>query len=155
MFHRNRNHEVPGLNTASLPDLIFTVLFFFMIVTHMRTVPVRVKYQEPEGRQLARLVNKSTTAYIYIGLPTDDGLHVTGTEPVVQLNDKYVTPQELRKLIAEMRERMTEEERQQMTVSIRADKATPMHVIHQVRESLRQAGALNVHYGGIQEARNP
>ena len=40
---RRRRHEVPALNTASLPDLIFTVLFFFIIVTHMREETVQVK----------------------------------------------------------------------------------------------------------------
>ena len=45
MMFRRRSREVPGLNTSSLPDLIFSVLFFFMIVTHMRHVTVKVKYQ--------------------------------------------------------------------------------------------------------------
>lgn len=68
MFRR-RDHEVPGLNTASLPDLIFTVLFFFMIVTHMREVQVKVKYQVPQGTELERLTKKSAVSYIYIGKP--------------------------------------------------------------------------------------
>ena len=62
MFKR-RKYEVPGLNTASLPDLIFTVLFFFMIVTHMQKVAVKVKYQVPQGTELTRLTKKS--AYLY------------------------------------------------------------------------------------------
>ncbi len=37
---RTKHHHVPSLNVASMPDLIFTVLFFFMIVTHMRSVEV-------------------------------------------------------------------------------------------------------------------
>ena len=55
---RPSKHEVPGLNTASLPDLIFSVLFFFMIVTHMRTETLKVTYRVPQGRELARLVKK-------------------------------------------------------------------------------------------------
>ena len=35
-FYRGRNHEIPALNTASMPDLIFSILFFFMLVVHMR-----------------------------------------------------------------------------------------------------------------------
>ena len=62
---RKRKHSIPGLNTSSLPDLIFTVLFFFMIVTHMRSVPLKVRYQVPEGTELTRLVKKSTVTYIY------------------------------------------------------------------------------------------
>ena len=70
MFKR-RKYEVPGLNAASLPDLIFTVLFFFMIVTHMQKVAVKVKYQVPQGTELTRLTKKSAVTYIYIGYPSD------------------------------------------------------------------------------------
>ena len=66
MFGR-REHEMPGLNTSSLPDLIFTVLFFFMIVTHMRQVTLKVDYRAPQGKQLTRLTKKSAVSYIYIG----------------------------------------------------------------------------------------
>lgn len=71
MFKR-RKYEVPGLNAASLPDLIFTVLFFFMIVTHMQKVAVKVKYQVPQGTELTRLTKKSAVTYIYIGYPPMD-----------------------------------------------------------------------------------
>ena len=60
-----RSREIPALNTSSLPDLIFTVLFFFMIVTHMRNVTVKVRYQVPQGKELNRLTKKSTTMHIY------------------------------------------------------------------------------------------
>ena len=59
------SHEVPALNMASMPDLIFTVLFFFMIVTHMRSVPLKVVYQVPAGTELTKLTKKSSTTYIY------------------------------------------------------------------------------------------
>ena len=65
MFHRN-NHEVPALNTSSLPDLIFTVLFFFMIVTHMRDVELKVRYEVPQGTELQKLTHKSAVIYIYV-----------------------------------------------------------------------------------------
>ena len=72
MFRRNTNNrEVPGLNTASLPDLIFTVLFFFMIVTNMRHDEVKVRLVEPDGTELVKLMSKSTATYIYIGKALD------------------------------------------------------------------------------------
>ena len=64
MFRRH-SREVPALNTSSLPDLIFTVLFFFMIVTHMRHETVKVQYQVPQGKELTRLTKKSAVSYIY------------------------------------------------------------------------------------------
>ena len=37
---RRRNHEVPSLNTASLPDLIFAILFFFMYILYKNSILV-------------------------------------------------------------------------------------------------------------------
>ena len=68
-FKRQRQRTVPALNVASLPDLIFTVLFFFMIVTHMRDVDPKVQYNVPEGTELTKEVNKSGLVYLFIGKP--------------------------------------------------------------------------------------
>ena len=64
-FHK-KSHEVPGLNTSSLPDLIFSVLFFFMTVTHMRQVTLKVDCRLPQGKELTRLTKKSAVSHIYI-----------------------------------------------------------------------------------------
>lgn len=69
-FYRSRNHEIPALNTASLPDLIFSILFFFMLVVHMRKATVHVKYQVPMATELSRLYNKSNIQYIYVVDPS-------------------------------------------------------------------------------------
>ena len=70
-FHTKR-HNVPSLNMASMPDLIFTVLFFFMIVTHMRSDEVKVRYEVPKGTEIRKLTNKSAVVNIYIGRMGDD-----------------------------------------------------------------------------------
>lgn len=72
MNFRKKSHSVPELNTSSLPDLIFSVLFFFMIVTHMRQVTLKVECRMPEGKNLTRLTKKSAVSRIYIGKPTKD-----------------------------------------------------------------------------------
>ena len=77
-FFRHSRREVPLLNTAALPDLIFTVLFFFITVTHMREVTLKVKYRVPEGTELTKLVKKSAVTYIYIGRPTDEMRRTVG-----------------------------------------------------------------------------
>ena len=68
-IRQRRQHEVPTLNTSSLPDLIFTVLFFFMVVTHMRTVTLKVSFRVPQGTELTRLTKKTAVSYVYIGRP--------------------------------------------------------------------------------------
>ncbi len=151
MFKR-RDHEVPGLNTASLPDLIFTVLFFFMIVTHMREVQVKVKYQVPQGKELERLTKKSAVSYIYIGKPLQPGSGKTapGAQTAIQLNDKLAGVEDIAAYISSERSRMAPEDLKRMTVSIKADKHTRMSVVTEVKQSLRKAGALKVNYSAEQ-----
>ena len=151
MLFRRRSREVPGLNTSSLPDLIFSVLFFFMIVTHMRQVTLKVKYQVPQGKELARLTKKSAVSYIYIGRPVSNTGKVMGDTTLIQLNDKYVTPVEVMDYVGAERKRMSAEDQEQMTVSIKADKDTKMGVIADVKQALRQAKALRINYSASEK----
>ena len=48
-FNKTGKKEMPALNTSSLPDLIFTLLFFFMIVTTMREVTLKVDQDTKMG----------------------------------------------------------------------------------------------------------
>ena len=142
---------MPGLNTAALPDLIFTVLFFFMIVTHMRQADVKVQYRVPEGTELNRLTHKSTAQYVYIGPPSKELQAAMGTETLIQLNDRIVTVDELRDLLIEQRRMMSDEDCDRMVVSIRADQQTDMGVIADVKHALREANALRVSYSAVEE----
>ena len=108
---RNTTHEVPGLNLAALPDLIFTVLFFFMIVTHMRDVEPKVRYQVPQGSELVKDVKKAGLIYILIGKPIDAQGRVVSNETRIQLNNRIVTADEIPALIDEARQKMSEDER--------------------------------------------
>ena len=137
---------MPGLNVAALPDLIFTVLFFFMIVTHMRQVEPKVRYQVPQGSEVVKDVRKAGLVYILIGKPVDAQGRVTSDETRIQVNNSCVTTDEIPAIINKERERMTDDERQHLTVSIRADRDTRMGVINDVKQALRRAGALNINY---------
>lgn len=148
MFRRH-THSVPGLNTSSLPDLIFTVLFFFMIVTHMRKTVLKVHIQVPQGTELTRLTKKSAVSYIYIGTPSQDMQTIAGTSTRIQLNDKFASPADIIDYIEAEQNRMSPEDRQQMTVSIKADKHTKMSVMTDVKQALRQAKALRVSYSAV------
>lgn len=146
---RRRTHSVPGLNTSSLPDLIFTVLFFFMIVTHMRKTVLKVHFQVPQGTELTRLTKKSAVSYIYIGKPSRDMQAIAGTEPRIQLNDKFASAEDITDYMETEQNRMSPEDRQQMTVSIKADKHTKIHVMIDVKQALRQAKALRISYSAV------
>ena len=151
-FKTTRNREVPGLNLAALPDLIFTVLFFFMIVTHMRQVTPKVRFEVPQGTEVEK-GRKAGLVYLFIGKPVDDEGHVVGDETRIQLNDRYVTVAQLPDVIKKEREKMSEDERQFMTISIRADRDTEMGVINDVKLALRKAGALNINYSATERGK--
>ena len=105
-IYRRRKHDIPELNTASLPDLIFTILFFFMLVTHMRKTTVKVKYQVPQGTELTKLVKKSAISYIYIGTPTNATGEALGESMCVQMKEKLVDLKDIKGYIQKERQTM-------------------------------------------------
>ena len=146
MILRNRaGRTVPVLNTASLPDLIFTVLFFFMVTTHMRTVTLKVKYTVPQGTEVTRLTRKSAVTYIYIGRK-DDGY-------CVQMNDRIVPTAEIASLLAAEKQRMQDDDRQRMTVSVKADRNAPMRLVTEVKIALRRANVRKISYSAEKPGR--
>lgn len=168
MIRRNRRlREVPMLNTASLPDLIFTVLFFFMIVTHMRTTTSKVQYVLPQGTELKRLVKKSAVTYIYIGRAMPETTRETSTVVShntssassmdvsaykVQLNNRVGTIGEVASFVANEKKRMNPDDQVKMTVSIKADRSTPMYVINAVKRAVRAGGATRINYSAERES---
>ena len=141
MFQRKRL-QVPSLNVASMPDLIFTVLFFFMIVTHMRSDEVKVRLEVPQGTGIQKLANKASVVNIYIG-------QFKG-EWAVQLNGDLVSPEEIPARIEEIRGGMSAENADKLTVNLRADRRTPMGVITDVKEALQQTYALRINYSATE-----
>ena len=148
---RHRPNEVPGLNLAAMPDLIFTVLFFFMIVTHMRDVKPMVRYDIPQGTEVEKTIRKGSMVYIFIGKPIDGNGQVIGQESRIQVNDHYVRIDEIGREINHARAQMSEENRQHLVVSIRANRDTEMGLINDVKQELRKAGALSINYSATKK----
>ena len=143
-FKKKASREMPEMNTSSLPDLIFTILFFFMIVTTMREVTLKVKFTTPQGTELEKLGKKSTVSFIYIGPPTDALRDQMGSGTRIQLNDRYAEAREVMDFVAQERQGMTNQAEQ--TISIKADVRTQMGYITDVKEVLRKSWALRINY---------
>ena len=150
-FRQRRKHDVPGLNLAAMPDLIFTVLFFFMIVTHMRDVTPKVHLQVPEGTELEKGSRKAGIVYLFIGKPLDAQGRPQPGPSRIRLNNRYVSVDQIAAEIEKERAQMSETDRQRLTVSLRADRDTEMGVINDVKQQLRRAGALNVNYSATKK----
>ncbi len=138
---------MPELNTSSLPDLIFSVLFFFMMVTSMREVTLKVQFTTPSGTEIEKLERKSLVSYIYIGPPTKDYRAALGSASRIQLNDKFAEPSAIREYVKQERESMTSQKDVPfMKMSVKADVNTHMGIITDVKQELRKAQALNLVY---------
>jgi biopolymer transport protein ExbD len=143
-FKKKASREMPEMNTSSLPDLIFTILFFFMIVTTMREVTLKVKFTVPAGTELEKLTKKSTVSFIYVGPPTDALRAQMGSGTRIQLNDRYANPSEVMDFVAQERQGMANQAAQ--TISIKADQNTQMGYITDIKEVLRKSWALRINY---------
>ena len=139
--------ETPGINTASLPDIVFIVLMFFMVSVSMRQTDRKVMLSLPAASEAAKLERKDLASYIYIGTPTLQYQRLYGTESQIQLNDSFRSIEDIRDFIASERESISEAERQNMTVSIKADENTRMGIITDVKQELRRCSALRIMYG--------
>lgn len=150
-FSRNSSvHDVPELNMASLPDLIFTVLFFFMIVTHMRDVDLKVHYEVPQGTEVQKLEHKASVVHIYVGRATA-GQRGGEDEFLIQLNDQVATVDDIRGFLDAERAQMASEDVARLTVSIKADRDVPMGVISDIKRALQQDYALRINYSATEK----
>ena len=149
MFHDRRRQGVPTLNVASMPDLIFTVLFFFMIVTHMRSDEVKVRLEVPAGSEVKKLTGHPAIINIYIG-SQESGVRSQNNTWLVQLNGDLVSPSEIPARINAIRSKLSPENAERLTVSFRADRHAPMGLISDVKQALQQAYALKINYSATE-----
>ncbi len=150
---KDKRRAIPELNTASLPDLIFTVLFFFLIVTHLRQDQMRVRYETPEGTKLEKLTRRSSTSYIYVGQPIDNLGKVKSGEMVIQLNDKIATVDDIASFVANERKNASAEDLNRMVFDIKADRNVKMGTITDIKQMLRKHNALRIRYSAQEKGK--
>ena len=144
-IRRKKHRSVPGLNMASMPDLIFTVLFFFMIVTHMRNETVKVNLQVPQGTEVTKSSNKFSTINIYIGRN-----HYGDTQ--IQVNDRMCSLEQVGALVQDFKANLSEESLENLIVNLRADRNTDMGIVNDIKKELRNVGALTIRYSAAEKS---
>jgi len=142
-FRKNKEKGTPQVTTAALPDIIFMLLFFFMVSTVMRTESLLVKVRAPGATEVQKLEKKSLVSFINIGPPKNENL---GTKARIQLNDQFATIGDVREFILAERQALDENERQFMTTSLKVDKETNMGIVTDVKQELRKVGAFKINY---------
>jgi len=155
VMKKKGNKELPPISTASLPDVIFMILFFFMVSTTMRDQELLVRYKLPTATEVQKLEKKSLVSFIHIGQPTPAMQKKFGTAPRIQLNDSYRTEKDILDFIAAERDKLNESDRALMTVCLKADDQTKMGIITDVKQELRRANALKLSYAASKSIPDP
>ena len=145
-FNRKGKGGTPAISTASLPDIVFMLLFFFMVSTTMREVDLKISVKLPQATEIKKLEKKSLVSYIYVGAPIKAYQEKFGTEPRLQLNDELSQVADIIPYISAEREKMDEVDIPFMTTSIKADMEVKMGIIRDIKQELRRASALKINY---------
>ena len=152
-FTGKKAKETPALNMGSMSDIIFMLLFFFMVITTMRESSLYVKIIPPQGSEVTKLAKKSLVSYINVGVPLADQQKKYGTEPSIQLNDQISEVSDIIAFVEQEREQRSEADRQQLTTAIKADKQVRMGMVSDIKQELRKAGALRIFYNASKGGR--
>ena len=137
-----KKKEMPAVNTASLPDIVFMLLFFFMVTTTMRETDLKIENPRlPNATEVKKLEHKSLVSTIYVGKAKDKRL---GSGDKIQLNDKIATPDDVTAFILNERSQKSEAEVPFMTTSIKADIKSSVGTITDIKLKLRDVGALKL-----------
>ncbi|WP_282043863.1 ExbD/TolR family protein [Winogradskyella flava] len=143
-FKKGGKSELPAISTASLPDIVFMLLFFFMVATVMRDSSLMIENILPSADQVEKL-KKDRTAFIYAGKPSSQYKQL-GEEPRIQFNDKFIDVDEVQSSVLEAQRALTEELQPKFVVGLKVDKETHAGLVSDVKQELRKANTLKVMY---------
>lgn len=139
------SQEIP---TASLPDIIFMLLFFFMVTTVLRETTINVQQRVPAATELRKLQRKSLVSYLYLGRPKQSQW---GTQPKIQANDVFIETKDIVRWVTQEKDKLSEVERDQITIALKVDKEVKMGLVSDVQLELREANARKLMYTTIQD----
>ncbi len=145
-LQKQKATHTPEISTASLPDIVFMLLFFFMTVTVMKDIPLKVSNELPSASEVKKLEKKDRVIYIHIGKPNKAYTDLWGAAPRIQLNDKFAKVSDIGPYVLGKMNLMPEDLRGLVTISLKVDKDAGMGIISDVKEELRKVYTLKVNY---------
>jgi biopolymer transport protein ExbD len=145
-FRKDSKKELPAISTSSLPDIVFMLLFFFMVSTSMRDTTLKVQVKLPQATEITKLEKKSLVSYIYVGPPVKQYQTLLGSEARIQLNDQFAQVGDIFNFIESERLARDESEIPQMITSLKVDEFTPMGIVTDIKQILRKSASLHINY---------
>lgn len=143
-FKNKKKGDLPAISTASLPDIVFMLLFFFMVATVMRDNSLKIQNLLPSADQVEKL-EKDRTMFIYAGKPSEQYKQF-GTEARIQINDAFAGLPDVKPAVYEFIAGTREELKDKIVVGLKVDKDTNAGLVSDIKQELREANALKVMY---------
>jgi len=143
-FQRRSSDTDPEFTTASLPDIVFMLLIFFMVSTVLREQDIKVRTQLPQAEALTKIDQKRLISKIHIG-PRKTGEQKGQT--AIQIDDALI---ENRKAIRNIMYNKLQQQ-PKLIASLKVDQESEMEVVNEVQQELREAGALRINYSSNRE----
>ena len=142
-FKKNNKKGLPEISTSSLPDIIFMLLFFFMVTTVMRETTLFVQFKLPSATEIQKLERKELVGYVYVGAPVNS---IYGTESRIQLNDVFADVDDVAEFVEIEKNAIKEADRPYYTTSLKIDVETKMGIVSDIKQELRKCGAYKMSY---------
>ena len=145
-FVKKKSGDLPAISTASLPDIVFMLLFFFMVATVMRDSTLMVSNVLPAADQVQKLDKKDRIMYIYAGKPSIRYRETFGNQARIQLNDKFADVEDVGPFVLAERASKRQELQNVLTTALKVDGETKMGLITDIKQELRKVSALKINY---------
>ncbi|MBO0322955.1 biopolymer transporter ExbD [Muricauda sp. CAU 1633] len=143
---RETRKEIPAISTASLPDIVFMILFFFMTVTTIKTNPLLVDNNLPKADQVKNLEKKDRVIEIFVGKPSQELAKTFGNEPKIQLDNRLANVNEVGPYVLAELAKKPDAIRNLVTVSLKVDKDVNVGIVSDIKQELRKINTLKVNY---------
>lgn len=143
---RNSKKEMPAISTASLPDIVFMILFFFMTVTTIKTNPLLVDNNLPKADEVKKLEKKDRIIEIFVGKPSQELAKTFGSEPKIQLDNRLANVNDVGSYVLAELAKKPDAIRNLVTVSLKVDKNVNVGIVSDIKQELRKINALKVNY---------
>lgn len=135
--------------TASMPDVVFMLLFFFMVTTELRETAIDVQQRIPEATQMRKLLRKTLVTNLYIGEPRK--IEQFGKEPKIQADDVFIEPKDIILWVNRKKSELPENEQDQLTIALKVDNESKRGIIADVETQLRKANARKILYTTLEK----
>ena len=145
-FTKKKSGELPPVSTASLPDIVFMLLFFFMTVTQMKSSDLMVYNEVPTANQVQKLDKKDPVMYVFAGEPLERFQAKYGKNAKLQINDKFAEVKEVAPFVLKYKDGLRQELQDIFITALKVDKDTKMGIVSDVKEELRNINALKITY---------